>query len=96
MDEKPGQQRNDIPQSAGLSTRPELEISQAIQACGAKCMDSDAPIRCIEIYVIALVANGWSPADATAVQRGTMRVLATIKHDDSLLPPPKEPPATLS
>jgi hypothetical protein len=68
------------------ATRSEAELSEAIQDCGARCMDSADPKGCVEAYVIGLIASGWSVQDAKAVQRGTLRVLATIKQDNSLLP----------
>jgi hypothetical protein len=77
MHEKPNQSRE--------QSRSEAELGAAIQACAAACLENPDPMRCIEAYVIGLIASGWTAQDAKKVQRGTMRVRATIKHDD--LPP---------
>ncbi len=79
MDEKPNQSRE--------QSRLEVELSAGNSNLAAACLDNPDPMRCIEAYVIGLIASGWTAQDAKRVQRGTMRVLATIKHDDSLLPP---------
>jgi hypothetical protein len=73
--------------SSGLTEHSEVEISGAIKNCCALCAQTSDPVRCIEAYSEALIANGWSLGDAREVRHGAIGVLATIKHDESLLPP---------
>jgi hypothetical protein len=69
-----------------MTNRSEVEISEAIQDCAKKCMDHIDPLGCAEAYIVGLIADGWSAGDAKAVEKGALRVLATVKGDDSLWP----------
>ena len=77
-----------VPYAAGLTTRPELEISEAIQACASGCLTEADPLACTRAYTTKLVTEGWSELDARQVEIGAMRVIANLLGNDSFYPEP--------
>jgi hypothetical protein len=78
--------RADMERPSKRTTRSEVEISEAIQDCVKKCLEHDEPLVCVAACISALIENGWTEEDAKAVEKGSLRVLSTIKSDDSLWP----------
>jgi hypothetical protein len=74
------------PPTSRLTSRSEVEISEAIQGCARKCMENADPRNCAEAFTIALIADGWTAADAHEVRIGALRVLSTVTGDDALWP----------
>jgi len=68
------------------TTLSEIEISQAIQDCVKACIDADEPLARLAAQLAVLIAADWSYDDAKTVERGALRVLSTIKADESLWP----------
>jgi hypothetical protein len=79
---------DNIPTSAGLTTRGETEVSEAVQACVKRCMGQSDPAACAKQFCKELVAAGWTPLDARQVEIGAMRIAANLSGDDSLYPEP--------
>jgi hypothetical protein len=88
MDEKPepAYDPHDLPKPAGLTTRSEVELSEAIQDCAKKCMGHADPFSCAEACAISLIAEGWTATDARQVQVGALRFVSKLTGDDSLWP----------
>jgi hypothetical protein len=59
----------------------EAEICEAVQECAKKCLEDSEPLSCAKAFIIALIADGWTVEDAKAVERESLRVMATIKDD---------------
>jgi hypothetical protein len=72
----------------GLTTRGEIEVSEAIQECVNRCQGQTEPTTCARQYGSELVAAGWTPLDARQVEIGAMRVIAKLTGNDSLYPEP--------
>lgn len=73
--------------SSGLTEHSQAEIVEAVRGCCVLCLHTPDPVRCIEAYSEALIANGWSLDDARQVRHGAVGVLATINRETSPLPP---------
>jgi hypothetical protein len=65
-------------QAAGLTTRSEIEVSEAIRACAAVCLNHPSSRAYVDSYVKELLRAGWSEHDASEVRFGALQVVATI------------------
>ena len=76
------------PHARRLTTRSEIEVSEAIQACAISCLEEADPAKCAKQYSTELVAAGWTRLDARQVEIGALRVIANLTGNYSCYPEP--------
>ena len=69
-----------------MNGRSDAEINKAIQQCTSQCEAAADPRICVEAFAIALIASGWEADDARQVLNESLRGLAKLTGDASLLP----------
>jgi hypothetical protein len=73
------------PYPQGLSTRSEVEISEAIQACAEECLKHGQHKTRIKAYAVKLHLAGWTDFDVEQVRIGALQVVARLTGDQSIL-----------
>ncbi len=70
----------------GFTTRSEVEISEAIQACADDCLKHGINHKTrIKTYAIKLHLAGWTDFDVEQVRIGALQVVARLTGDKSIL-----------
>jgi hypothetical protein len=59
--------------------RAEAEIRKAVRDCADICGECPEPLKCLEAYARALIANEWSGEDVDAFRRLALEKLSRTR-----------------